>query len=225
MKSGEKIEVKKCGLAIDIDDTISWTFKHYVDILEAKFGNPENLTVDEIIKKYRFGRRIPYWQTKEALKWISSHTFSNDAQESIPLIEDANVVVRKISKIIPVSAYITARPEVVSDGTKRWLAKHNFPEAPVVARGEKDLKRDGNRWKAEILAKSFPKILGIIDDNPGLPSKLPRGYRGTIYLYGRAKFDTGKFSLRVVPCRDWNSVLEKVAADTRGIFREFLKAS
>jgi hypothetical protein len=51
------------GIALDIDDTLSNTTRHFISVLQKKFGNPENLTVDEMIEKYHIMPNISYWQT------------------------------------------------------------------------------------------------------------------------------------------------------------------
>lgn len=52
--------MKTIGLAVDIDETLSWTLKYWVEKMAEKFGNPENLSVLEIIKKYRYSQNVPY---------------------------------------------------------------------------------------------------------------------------------------------------------------------
>src|SRR3989339_251105 len=158
------VNIKKQGLAVDIDETLSWTVGHWVEQMQNKFGNPENLSVKELIEKYRYTINVPYWQSDEAMKWIDSQISSNEVQENLPLIEESNIYLDKINQIIPVSAYITVRPQSIIKGTKRWLDKHNFPDAPIICRPTDIIFENGNKWKAEILNELYPKIKGIIDD-------------------------------------------------------------
>jgi len=57
------------GLAVDIDETLSWTIGYWIEEMQNKFGNPENLTIKEMVEKYRYTQNVPYWQHEEALQW------------------------------------------------------------------------------------------------------------------------------------------------------------
>lgn len=200
---------KQSGLGIDIDQTLSWTLGYWFEELKKRFGNPENLTTKEIIAKYRYSHHVPYWQTPAARAWMEEQRNSNDIQTQLPLIENANHVVQKIMLIAPIVAYITTRPESVISGTTRWLAKHNFPNLPIVARAPDVALRDGNQWKAEILPELYPEINGIIDDDPELVDKLPGDYPGAVYLYD--VLDTpARTKLDVVACKTWDNVYKAI---------------
>jgi len=54
------------GLALDVDDTLAETNVFWAQHHIEAFGNPENLTAEQIIGKYRFADRVPYWQCDEA---------------------------------------------------------------------------------------------------------------------------------------------------------------
>ncbi|PIN75466.1 hypothetical protein COV17_03845 [Candidatus Woesearchaeota archaeon CG10_big_fil_rev_8_21_14_0_10_36_11] len=58
------------GLALDIDDTLSDTNKFWFTNLQRLFGNPEKLTPQEMIQKYRYIQEVPYWQNSEVRMWI-----------------------------------------------------------------------------------------------------------------------------------------------------------
>ena len=58
------------GLALDIDETLSFTIGFLIEKLVEKVGNPENLTVKEIARKYRHTDNVPYWQNNEAKKVV-----------------------------------------------------------------------------------------------------------------------------------------------------------
>jgi len=36
------------------DETLSWTIGYWIEEMQNKFGNPENLTVKEMVEKYRY---------------------------------------------------------------------------------------------------------------------------------------------------------------------------
>jgi hypothetical protein len=196
------------GLALDIDETLSRTIGYWVENLQLKFGNPENLSVQEFAFKYQFMQNVPYWQTKEALNWMENARKSNKIQEILPLIENANEVVGQINKIIPICAYITIRSQSVIPGTKKWLKKHGFPDAPVIAKPNDLPYENGSKWKAEVLTKLYPQIIGIIDDNPSLIDFLPKDYKGYVFLYNNSEIYVK--NRKVIPCKNWNDVLLKV---------------
>jgi len=195
------------GLAVDIDETLSWTVGHWVKQMQDKFGNPENLTVKEMVEKYRYTQNVPYWQSAEALEWVAKNIHSNQTQEDLPLIEDANSYLNKINKVIPIVAYITVRPEKVLNGTKNWLEKHNFPSAPIVCKPNQITKSDGNKWKAKILEKLHPNVLGVIDDNAELLKFLSKDYKGKVFLYDHSHNLDIPCS---IACKDWKEVYNEV---------------
>src|SRR5690242_6007893 len=104
-------ETGRSGIALDVDDTLSATFRFWVEELHKRHGSAEGLTPDEMISKYRYLKEIPYWQTDEVYKWIVEQIESSDHQINLPLIEDAQHIVAEINQITPVMAYISSRPE------------------------------------------------------------------------------------------------------------------
>jgi len=195
------------GLAVDIDETLSWTIGYWIEKMQNKFGNPEDLTIKEMVEKYRYTQNVPYWQHEEALQWIDEKINSNETQEMLPLIEGSSAYLNRINQIIPIVAYITVRPERVLEGTKNWLKKHNFPLAPVICRPNELVHSDGNEWKAKILEKLYPKVLGIIDDNAKLLQFISRDYKGIVFMYDH--HDNLGFPFAIA-CKDWLTVYEEV---------------
>jgi hypothetical protein len=198
----------KGGLAVDIDETLSWTIGYWFRELRRLFGNPEGLSVQELITKYRYFQHVPYWQTTEALEWAAQKIYDNDLQKVLPLIKNSNLILNKVNKIIQIKEYLTIRPIKVVEGTGHWLVKHKFPKAKIVARPPEISREDGHRWKAQVLSAGYPKILGIIDDNPVLFDYLPKNYPGVVLLYDMKKFETDRKN--VYSCPNWNSVLTVV---------------
>ncbi len=196
------------GLALDIDETLSWTLGHWVAELQERFGNPENLSVKELIAKYRYTANMPQYQSKEALEWKEWARNDNDLHEILPLIEHANTIVSKINEIIPIVAYITARPDTVIAGTQTWLDKHHFPKARIVTRPPNVDLPDANKWKAQLLEKLYPEVTGIVDDNPELSKHFSPNYKGTIYMYNNAT--STRTDINVIACMTWDDVLAQV---------------
>jgi len=203
----EKLQGQR-GIALDIDETLSFTIKHWISELQAKFGNPENLTAEQLIEKYRYTQNVPYWQTPQALAWMEEARNSNDLQKKLPLIENANSIAQKVDNIIPVLAYPTNRPRSVSGGTISWLKMHQFPPAAIIARPDDIPHLEGTKWKAGILEFLYPEIAGIVDDHPGLVESLSKDYKGTIFLYDIKKYSGDRDY--VIPCKKWGDVLSQV---------------
>lgn len=196
------------GLALDIDETISYTAKYWVDVLSVKFGNPEGLSAREIFKKYRRIQEYPHWKTKEALEWMEWAKQTDEIQENIPLIENSNHIVNKINKIIPVVCYITARPNIILPGTKKWLNKHGFPKAEIITSPKSIGHIEASKWKMDLLIELYPEIIGIVDDNLRLIEDLPSSYKGILFIYDIE----GNISDRenVVSCATWNDVYRQI---------------
>lgn len=202
------VRERKSGLVLDIDETLSWTVGYWVEQLQERFGNPENLTPREIIAKYRYTQLVPYWQSKEALEWMETARTNNTLQEALPLIEDANRIVQLIDQLVPIVGYLTIRPRSVVGGTRAWLKKHDFPQVDILARPAGLPTSEGNKWKADVLHFVYPQVLGIIDDNPAVVGHLPRDYQGTVYLYDSEEAIEG--GIKVIPCKTWGDVHTQV---------------
>lgn len=196
------------GLALDVDDTLSSTIGYMLEKLMEGLGNPKNLTIEEILKKYKNTDEIPFWQGEKAEEILENIRNSNKVQRELILIKNANITVNKINKIIPISAYITVRSKVIYKGTKFWLQKNNFPVATIITRPSEVLRKDGSRWKAEVLEYLYPEILGIVDDNPDLVKYLCKSYKGIIFLYNNSDFLNK--DIRVIKCKNWKVVLSNI---------------
>ena len=201
------------GLALDIDETLSDTGPHWFEHM-LNFHNPEKMSKEEVMEQYQFIEDVPHWKTEEATKHMEETLHSNDFNEAIPLIEGADKAVQEINEIIPIIAYITARPGTVRQGTLTWLKKHHFPEADLITRGVdiplEEFNLNKNKWKAEILCELFPEIIGIVDDNPVLAHQLEKlGYKGTLYLYGK---ESSEFKNKegILVCPTWRDVVDSI---------------
>lgn len=197
------------GLALDIDETLSETnpfwFKHMYE-----YHKPEGLELSEVIRKYAHVDDVPDWQNEQAQKVMLDILHSNDFNESIPLIHESNVVVNEIIKNIPIVAYISARPDVVRQGTLSWLKQHNFPEAEIILRPDIYDIKHRNLWKAQILLELFPEVIGIVDDSAGIVEELKKvNYQGKLYLYGPQSEEVVESSM-VRVCKTWADVLKQI---------------
>ncbi|HII14977.1 MAG TPA: hypothetical protein HA362_01580 [Nanoarchaeota archaeon] len=199
--------ISTSGIAVDIDETLSWTVGYVMEQMQKLFGNPENISVREMVAKYRYTQNVPYWQSEDALRWTKENRMSNELQRALPLIENADIYLHEIHKIVPVAAYITMRPQAVLEGTADWLRGHTFPEAPIICMPDNIKFEEGIAWKGTLLGKLYPAVKGIIDDNAGLLKHLPADYEGIIFVYDHAQIDS---LLNAVPCKDWQAVYEEI---------------
>ncbi len=196
------------GLAIDIDETLSFTLKYWFTEMLKKFGNPEKLTTEELIKKYRYAQNVPYWQTEAAQKWIIEQVYSNEVQTKLEIIGEADKYVPIAHKIKPIVVYLTVRPEEVNQGTEAWLLKHKFPKALIIARPPHIHQKDGHKWKAEVLSELFPEVCGLIDDNDQILQYLPAQYQGELFFYSREICQ--ETNLKAHCCHTWPDVITKL---------------
>ncbi|MBI4252796.1 hypothetical protein HY623_01280 [Candidatus Uhrbacteria bacterium] len=197
------------GLALDIDDTIVWTCREWVDVIHEEFGNPENLTKHEFYEKYRLLHNAPYIQRDDIIARVREICVDERHHENLPLIEDALPAIERIDNVIPIVTYLTARPECMRESTERWLSRHDFPKLELVMRPDDvPFGKSASSWKARALEDLYPRVFGIIDDNPSICLNLSPDYPGTIFLYRYSGDDmTHTFA---VPCGDWSDVIEKV---------------
>jgi hypothetical protein len=196
------------GIALDIDDTLSWTCREWVSILFKEFGNPENLTSHEFAKKYRLLENAPYFQRADVLARCLEICVDESNYHSIRPIEEAGLAIQGLEHIVLIAAYLTARPESLRRATGEWLKKYGFPEAELIMNPhEFSIEKKGS-WKQDALIKLYPRIAGIIDDNPSVCDNLPADYPGVVFLY-----EYGEGSAphpRAIACGDWSDVVEKV---------------
>ena len=199
---------KRRGIVLDIDDTLSWTIGSWVEQLQQRFGNPENLSVKEMSIKYKYALDAPYWQTREVWEWVEMTREDNQMQENLTLIEGASDYVKKIQALLPIVGYLTIRPRSVLDGTYKWLKKYNFPRVEVLARPAEVPSAEGDKWKAEVLDFLYPQVQGIVDDKMAVVEYLPKDYQGTIFLYDNETAEVK--NIKVIPCKAWPEVYAQI---------------
>lgn len=196
------------GIALDIDDTLSWTCREWAEILHQEFGNPEHLSKDEFVKKYRLIQNAHYFQRDDVHARCIQFCYDEAHYKELPVIEDALPALHEITRTIPIGAYLTARPECLRDATEAWLMQHSFPSAPVIMNPHEFSHGITATWKSKTLEERYPHIVGIIDDNPSICKGISDEYQGTVFLYGHGDADVPH--ARAVACGDWSDVVEKV---------------
>lgn len=190
----------KNWLALDIDETLSATSTYWFSRLLELFWNPENLTPDQMVKKYYHTQNVPYWKGNEkVLAWMHEHREDDEIQKMLELIEWTDHHYREIHEnIIPVNSYITARPDNVVNWTKHWLKQKDFPNNDTVILRPQALDHSlSNLWKACVLDILYPEVVWIVDDNPGLIKLLPERYKWHIFLYDKPGCDFNHVNIYV----------------------------
>ncbi len=195
------------GLVIDLDETLSWTVHYMAGELAKLYGNPQNLSVDELRERL-VARDIPFWNVEEVRKWGVQALESEEMTEEYPIIEGSDKAVERVDHVIPVVGYLTLRPTSVRNATRRWLKKHSFPDRPVITRPNNLKLEEGMKWKADTLASLYPQVIGLIDDTLDIFNYLPSSYEGVIFLYG--KTDYPRSDLNIIPCKTWDDVYRRV---------------
>jgi len=201
---------KISGLALDIDDTLSHTDQHWFNQVNMRLGNPENMTFRETAKKYGREERIPHWQTQKGKRLVKKLIHSNKFQVDISLIAGSNRAVQKINRIIPIVAYLSSRPSSVWAGTRQWLSKHGFPDAPIILLPSNVAHHKGIEWKARRIKFLYPEVQGIIDDHPALQKELKTiGYLGRLFMYDSGG-NAHHYHPRVARFRSWSDILKEI---------------
>ena len=199
------------GLALDIDETLSNTRKHWFEFLMQRIGNPENLTLSEMMQKYRYSQDVPYWQTDEGMQIMEENRHNSELQLNIELMDGAQEGVYKVNRIIPVLCYLSARPESVLNTTEEWLEYNSFPKAEVFLKPVDISKEDSYDWKSDILNYLYPNIVGIVDDNPKqIESLISKNYAGRIWAYGKRGNIININSVEY--CDNWNEIYSSMTS-------------
>ncbi len=208
------IQQGSAGIAVDVDETLADSNRYWAECLRTRFGNPEGLTASEVITKYGYCHKVPYWQGEE-LEWVEDHIRSSNAKLEIPVIDGAVAGLKTVHSNIPVAGYLTGRARTTNDGTAEWLSREGFPLAPILAGPPKvALKEhgiDGDTWKARALEILFQHVIGTIDDKPDVIESLHEDYGGIYFLYSHAHYQGSK-AIQVICCPTWNEVSEQVLA-------------
>ncbi len=201
-------EKRKQGILLDIDETISVTRDKYIEIFAKELGNPENLSVSEIIAKYKYTWNVPYWKENERYSEIAQGlVVSPEIHKDLNLIENVADYVKRLGEIVYIAGYLSARPAVLQNITENWLKEKGLPAAPVIL--SPSYVTGFHAWKASILEYLYPEVLGIVDDNPGMIAELNSSYKGTLFIYDYAG-QSDRTDIDTVPCPDWESVLVEV---------------
>lgn len=198
------------GLVLDIDETLSATNVAWFRKLEKQFGNPDSRPLKDLIAEYHLAEHVPFWQTEEALEWMQQQRDDPKAQDDLPLVPGAVEGVHALRKVIPIVGYCTVRPVNTDEDTIEWLRENGFPDLPVVAKPVDVPFSEGNKWKAAALHELWPEVMGIVDDNPMVPSFAGKDYPGTIYLITYTECPPE--ASHAIPCSSWPDVVNAASA-------------
>lgn len=208
------------GIALDIDETLSSTNVFWFTRMLKLFGNPENLTPEEMARKYHLAQHVPYWQGREDVEtWMNAERTKNDSQKTIPLIPNAKDTVIKINNYAPILLYLTVRPQCVLEGTQEWLHNMGFPPAPIVGRPDTVPFEKGNAWKASLLPSLFPFISVLVDDNPSVMRSLDSSYAGRLLLFSQSSsLIPHTHQSCTIACPDWTDVEQIITSEEFSLY-------
>jgi 5'(3')-deoxyribonucleotidase len=198
------------GWACDIDNTIAATAPGLFERLDARYPRlPEDrdLSLIGLIKKYGYTVNIPQWNTPDARAWQEEVLKDPEFYGTLPSIEGAADVLARFRERMPFTTFITARPETTVEATERWLGDR-FPRLPIIAKPSRLDVSKNNEWKARVLEALYPRVKGIIDDDPRLVRELSPDYRGVIILYGQEEVPHDH--VEAYACLTWKDVEEKL---------------
>lgn len=150
------------SLVLDIDDTLADTARYTFELAKQFF--PHALSVDELLRIYRQPGDVPEWQTASVRQWLENHLGSIKYLNTIPQIKGSQQAVINLSKFYPIGCYITSRQHYMKEITLEWLARHEFPPAPVITRS---FDVTAQNWKFAELKRNFSQPLCLIDDSLG----------------------------------------------------------
>jgi ubiquinone/menaquinone biosynthesis C-methylase UbiE len=205
------------GICLDIDDTLSATNFFWAQNHMRNFGNPEGLTAEEIIRKYRYVSNVPYWGNNEcAEEWILQNCQSNEGRLHVSPVDGAVEAVERIGKATTLIAYLTGRTEQVVEGTRHWLDQYEFPKLEILTQPSQETLEDmclshAHEWKARVLEFLYPEVTGIVEDNIGLIGALSEQYEGRVYLYSHNGSIDASFD--VVCCPTWIDIVRAIEQD------------
>jgi len=196
------------GILLDIDNTLTRTSWSFFSGIAERFGVPAGETVEGLYNRYHYSWRVPHWQTDETARWASEQEWSNEFHAKMEAINGASDGVTALSKIVPVSAYVTTRPESMREVTAEWLSRHGFPDAPMMMRPSDILPKAGNQWKVEQIKACLPNTFGLVDDHADIVRGLSNGYGGRVFHFSANQFVAD--SPKILPCSDWGEVVRVV---------------
>ena len=178
-------EILSPWISLDLDDTLSETTYEWFYKMSILLGNPENLSINELQKKYWTTKNVEYWKNLPQINdFIKNHVENNEFVKEFKVIENTQKIYKEIDEnIVWINAYITARAENVKSGTLYWLEKHNFSKKEIILRPNWLHSNFGMLWKACVLDILHPKVLWIVDDSQHLAKLLPKRYNWNMFLF------------------------------------------
>ena len=196
------------GIALDIDETLSFTNGSFFEALINKFGDPEELGISGMLSKYKISHDVPYWQVEEVQEYLKFMRRDDETQLSISPISGAMEAVEEIAKHVKCVCYVTARPESARKATEIWLKKHGFPNIPLIMRPHDVDDKHMTIWKGSVLEYLYPNVSGIIDDNPNFVQNISSNYKGVLFLYNST--EKPDIHIETIVCPTWHDVTKEV---------------
>ncbi|MBI2176493.1 hypothetical protein HYU40_04090 [Candidatus Woesearchaeota archaeon] len=198
------------GVGVDVDDTISATNLHWARQLIGVFGNPEGLRPEEIILKYGYVRKVPYWPKDDIERFVQECFAKKEPLLDYPVLDGALDGICAVKEVVPIAMYVSTRPDLVTGVTKLWLKRNAFPDAEVVCSPRTELLqsaniRDAGQWKAMLLEYLYPSVVGIIDDSEDIIRQLLPSYKGSVFFLSKQPLQSTS-GLELYNCPTWHDI-------------------
>lgn len=195
---------------VDIDEVLCNTALGWVKEMIPLFGNPENLTPEELVKKYPYVQLAPFWQSEAARTWVEKAKVEPSRYLTLPQMDNASQTLKELVSAgkIKIAAYLTMRDDKLEAVTREWLTLQEFPTAQIIARPDNVEWDRRYTWKAELVASKYPDVEILVDDHLKVIDALPGGYKGTCILFGQE--ESPRKDIDVIPCATWAEVAKTV---------------
>ena len=204
----DAIASRNGNIVCDIDDTLCITGRAWGEALAAAFDDPSLLDTAAIIRTYGAYQNVPSLQSPEANARMQALITSPDFYERLEPVAGAIDGLTRVHAHQTIGAYLTMRVKELLGPTRRWLAHHGCPAAPIVMAPEPTHITDRQSWKAKTLAGLYPAVSGIIDDDTFVVANMDATYHGSIFLLGSDA--SPRQDIRVVPCKTWQHVCDAI---------------
>ncbi len=196
MLSRNKIWLRKRALFVDIDDTLCHTCLQWFEEFVKMFGGDK--TALQLRLEYNSIWDVPGWKEMHSDPRIDTFLHSDDFHQNIPAVLGAAEILHSfVNTVMPIE-YLTARPFSVQTATEDWLKRNMFPIAPVITRPMRVPLENRYVWKALYTEGSFPRVLGILEDDIRFVEALSSSYPGVVYFIGHSV--SPRNDIRVIPC-------------------------
>lgn len=202
------------GIFTDKDDTLTPSTSHWAELFRRKFGITLDITnITGVTELYDLIPKGPRYAEMET--WLTESFQRAESYHGLGVIDGVREAVAELRALgAEILACLTARREHLRPVTAAH-AREILGETPVLMRPNRMRWGDTYQWKARIMARCWPFVKGIIEDNRKIiPALAEIEYPGTVWLY-RSPPPKDCGTVRVVPCATHLDVVEDIREQIR----------